>query len=177
MGAVAAVWRLLSDGQTPFLAAHGAAPDGSQLFGHALLGLLAGGGLIGVSRLWTRYSRVGRVLAQHLASVLGPQTGMSVVVLALASGLGEEVFFRGALQPRVGLLPASLLFGLAHLAPRRDLALWAGFALLAGLILGALFEYTGNLLAPAIAHVLVNAVNLRWLSRISARGDALPPPG
>ena len=89
----------------------------------------------------------------------------------------NPVFFRGALQPRVGLLPASLLFGLAHLAPRRDLALWAGFALLAGLILGALFEYTGNLLAPAIAHVLVNAVNLRWLSRISARGDALPPPG
>ncbi len=177
MGAVAVVWRLLSDGQIPFLAARGAAPDGSQLLGHALLGLLAGGGMVGVSRLWTRYSRMGRALAQQLAALLGPQTGISVVVLALASGLGEEVFFRGALQPRVGLLLASLLFALAHLVPRRDLVPWAGFALLAGLILGALFDYTGNLLAPAIAHVLVNGVNLRWLSRASARGDGLAPPG
>jgi membrane protease YdiL (CAAX protease family) len=178
MAVVAVAWRLLSDGQFPFLAVRGAPPpDGGQLLGHALLGLLAGGGLIGVSRLWVRYSRTGRDLAHRLASILGPQTGVNVMVLALASGLGEEVFFRGALQPRVGLVLASLLFGLAHLAPRRDLAPWAGFALLAGLILGALFDYTGNLLAPTIAHVLINGVNLRWLSRAYARGDEPPRTG
>lgn len=172
MAAVAVAWRLVSDGQGPFLAARGAAvPDGSQLLRHALLGLLAGGGLIGVSRLWTRHSRMGRALAERLASILGTLSGANVVVLALASGLGEEVFFRGALQPRVGLELASLLFGLAHLVPRRELAPWAGFAALAGVLLGVLFETTGNLLAPAIAHVLVNGVNLRWLSRASARGD------
>ena len=177
MSAVAVAWRLMSDGQAPFLAApRTAVPDGSQLLRHALLGLLVGGGLIGVSRLWTRYSRMGRALAQHLASILGPQSGTNVVVLALASGLGEEVFFRGALQPRVGLLLASLLFGLAHLVPRRELAPWAVFAALAGVCLGALFDYTGNLLAPAIAHVLVNGVNLRWLSRAAARGDGSHRP-
>ena len=171
MAAVAVAWRLVSDGQSPFLAAPGTAvPDGSQLLRHALLGLLAGGGLIGVSRLWTSYSRTGRALAQRLASILGTQTGPNVVVLALASGLGEEFFFRGALQPRVGLVLASLLFGLAHLVPRRELAAWAGFAALAGIFLGGLFEATGNLLAPVIAHVLVNGVNLRWLSRAAARG-------
>ncbi len=107
---------------------------------------------------------MGRALAQRLAEILGPLSGAQVVVLALASGLAEEAFFRGALQPRVGLVIASLLFGLAHLVPRRELAPWAGFAALAGVLLGALFDYTGNLLAPAIAHVLVNGVNLRWLS-------------
>ena len=170
MAAVAVVWRLVADGQGPFFAARGEVPDGSLLLRHALLGLLAGGGLIGVSRLWTRYSRIGRALAQHLASMLGTLTGANVVVLALASGLGEELFFRGALQPRVGLVLASLLFGLAHLVPRRELAAWAGFAALAGIFLGGLFEATGNLLAPVIAHVLVNGVNLRWLSRAAARG-------
>jgi membrane protease YdiL (CAAX protease family) len=35
-------------------------------------------------------------------------------------------------------------------------------------LLGALFDYTGNLLAPAIAHVLINGVNLRWLGRAYA---------
>jgi membrane protease YdiL (CAAX protease family) len=177
MAGVAVAWRLVSDGQGPFLAAPGTAvPDGSQLLRHALLGLLAGGGLIGASRLWTRHSRMGRALAQRLASILGSLTPANVVVLALASGLGEEVFFRGALQPRVGLVLASLLFGLAHLVPRRELVPWAGFAALAGVFLGALFDYTGNLLAPAIAHVLVNGVNLRWLSRASALGDGSHRP-
>jgi membrane protease YdiL (CAAX protease family) len=169
MTAVALVWRLLVDGQGPFLAgpARGV-PDGSQLLQHALLGLTAGGGLILSSRLWIRHTRMGRVLAERLAEILGPLSGAQVVVLALASGLGEEAFFRGALQPRVGLALASLLFGLAHLVPRRDLLPWAGFAVLSGVLLGALFDATGNLLAPAVAHVLVNAVNLRWLSRGAA---------
>jgi membrane protease YdiL (CAAX protease family) len=113
---------------------------------------------------------MGRVLAEHLAGILGPLSGTQVVILALASGVGEEAFFRGALQPRVGLVAASLLFGLAHLVPRRELLPWAGFALLAGVLLGALFEYTGNLLAPTLAHVVVNGVNLCWLGRAGARG-------
>ena len=170
MGMVAVAWRLLVDGQGPFWAS--AAPDAvvpaaGLLLWHALLGLLVGGGLIVWSRLWIRSTRTGRVLAQRLAEILGPLSGAQVAVLALASGLGEEAFFRGALQPRVGLVLASLLFGMAHLVPRRELLPWAGFAALAGVLLGALFDYTGNLLAPIAAHVLINGVNLRWLSRAS----------
>ena len=168
MAAVAVAWRLAADGEGPFLSDRGApAPEGSLLLRDALLGLLVGGGLVVVSRLWTHYTIMGRLLAEHLAGILGPLSGTKVVVLALASGLGEEAFFRGALQPRVGLVIASLLFGLAHLVPRRELAPWAGFAALAGVLLGALFDYTGNLLAPALAHVLINGLNLRWLSRAS----------
>ena len=168
MAAVAVAWRLAADGQGPFLADRGApVPEGSLLLRDALLGLLVGGGLVALSRLWTQHTSMGRLLAEHLAGILGPLSGAKVVVLALASGLAEEAFFRGALQPRVGLVIASLLFGLAHLVPRRELAPWAGFAALAGVLLGALFDYTGNLLAPTLAHVLVNGLNLRWLSRAS----------
>jgi membrane protease YdiL (CAAX protease family) len=78
--------------------------------------------------------------------------------------VAEEAFFRGALQPHVGLVAASLIFGLAHFAPRRDLLPWTAFSLGAGLLLGGLFEMTGNLLAPVAAHALINAVNLRFLS-------------
>ena len=175
MAVAAVAWRLLSDGQGPFFADRAAVlPEGGLLLRHALLGLLAGGGLIVSSRLWIRYTRMGRTVAEHLAEILGPLSGAQVAVLALASGLGEEAFFRGALQPQVGLLLASLLFGLVHLVPRRELAPWAGFAALAGVLLGALFDYTGNLLAPAIAHVLINGVNLRWLGRAYAlRGPEL----
>jgi membrane protease YdiL (CAAX protease family) len=57
------------------------------------------------------------------------------------------------------------VFGLAHLPPRRALWSWTGFALLAGLLLGALFAATGNLVAPITAHAAINAVNLRLLTR------------
>jgi len=171
LGMVAVAWRLLVDGQGPFwaLAAPevGRGPEAGLLLWHALLGLLVGGGLIISSRLWIRSTRMGHVLAQRLAEILGPLSGAQVAVLALASGLGEEAFFRGALQPRVGLALASLLFAMAHLVPRRELLPWAGFAALAGVLLGALFDCTGNLLAPVTAHVLINAVNLHWLSRAS----------
>jgi membrane protease YdiL (CAAX protease family) len=57
------------------------------------------------------------------------------------------------------------VFGLAHVAPRRTLWPWTGFALAAGLLLGALFAATGNLVAPIAAHAAINAVNLRLLTR------------
>ena len=78
--------------------------------------------------------------------------------------MAEEAFFRGALQPAAGWLLASLIFGAVHFVPRREFLPWTGFAILAGLLFGALFEATGNLVAPVVAHMLVNAVNLRWLS-------------
>jgi membrane protease YdiL (CAAX protease family) len=86
-------------------------------------------------------------------------------VLALSSGIAEEALFRGALQPVVGLVWASLLFALAHLVPRRELLPWSLFSLAAGFLLGGLYAATGNLVAPIVAHVVVNAANLRRLSR------------
>ncbi|MGH7338501.1 MAG: lysostaphin resistance A-like protein, partial [Myxococcota bacterium] len=95
--------------------------------------------------------------------------------LAALSGFAEEVFFRGALQPRLGWLAASVLFGLAHYPPRRTLWPWTGFALIAGGMFGALFEVTGNLAAPVTAHAVINAVNLRLLTRVQP-GDSRRPP-
>ena len=85
-------------------------------------------------------------------------------MLAFLSGIAEEALFRGALQPKVGLVAASLLFGLAHFVPRREFAVWTGTTILAGFMLGLLFQKTGNLIAPIVAHFIVNALNLRWLS-------------
>jgi membrane protease YdiL (CAAX protease family) len=128
-------------------------------------GLAGGAAVIGVSWLATSHSSWGDRLARALARLVGRPSLGQVAILALASGVGEEAFFRGALQPRVGLLGASLLFALAHFVPRRDMLAWSGFSLVAGLALGALFEWTGNLVAPITAHALVNGVNLPLLTR------------
>jgi membrane protease YdiL (CAAX protease family) len=118
-----------------------------------------------VSRVLTHASAAGRALRDALAGLLGRPGAVACLVLAAVSGFAEEAFFRGALQPRVGLVAASLLFGLAHFVPRRALLPWCAFAFAAGLCFGGLFEATGNLVAPVVAHCTVNALNLRWLAR------------
>lgn len=167
--AAAVAGRLWADGVLPVYAGPEAASAGPRPVRDAAAGLaLAAVAVVG-SRLWTRRSEAGRRLARALAEAVGPLGRGEIALLAGVSGLAEEAFFRGALQPHVGLVAASVLFGLAHLAPRRELAPWALFAGIAGLAFGALFELTGNLLAPAVAHVGVNAVNLRWLVGPGAR--------
>ena len=163
MAAAAWVWRTGFEGELLLYASPEGAARGLHVMVDAGSGAAVATGVIGVARLLTRRTEAGRALAVELARALGPLRIWQIALLALASGIGEELFFRGALQPRVGLVLASLLFGLVHLLPSWPLALWSLFAAVAGLLFGLLFDLTGNLLAPVIAHVLVNAINLRWL--------------
>jgi len=133
-------------------------------------GALAGAGAILVSAAFTRATPWGRELALALGALLGRLPLGACLLLAGMSGVAEEAFFRGALQPRVGLFWASLAFGAAHFAPRRELLLWTLFSVAAGLLLGWLFESTGNLVAPVVAHALINAVNLRVIALRYAAG-------
>ncbi len=162
-------WRSGLAGEPLLHASPEHAASGVRIVRDGLVGLAAGLGLVALSRLATASSRAGQALTAELAQAIGPLGSVQIVALALASGVGEELFFRGALQPRVGLLLASLLFGLAHLLPSWPLVLWSLFAGVAGLALGALFEVTGNLIAPVVAHVVVNGVNLRWLAQGAGR--------
>jgi membrane protease YdiL (CAAX protease family) len=131
----------------------------------AALGAAAAAAVIVLSRVLTERTRIGRALARALGRVIGRLERRHCLVLAAASGIGEEALFRGAIQPELGLLATSAVFALAHLVPRRELIAWTAFSLAAGLLLGALYDATGNLLAPIVAHFGINAVNLERLSR------------
>ncbi len=86
--------------------------------------------------------------------------GRDLVLVSVASGVGEEVFFRGALQPVLGIVVASLLFGALHVGPDRRYLIWTLWAVGAGFLFGFLYLWTGGLLAPITAHVLHNAATL-----------------
>jgi len=86
-----------------------------------------------------------------------------LLVLAVFSAAGEELMFRGLLQPWIGLWPQAILFGLAHQLPGASRWVWAIWAFLVGLALGALFELSGSLLGPVVAHAVVNGCNLTFL--------------
>jgi len=78
--------------------------------------------------------------------------------LALSAGVVEELFFRGFLQPRIGLLASSGLFVLAHLAYDQPLML-VGIALLS-LLYGLLVRWRQSLWAAMVAHALFDAIQL-----------------
>jgi membrane protease YdiL (CAAX protease family) len=98
--------------------------------------------------------------------------------IAAFAGFGEELLFRGLIQNSlaalfvgdlgscVGLIGASLLFGLLHW-------LTLTYAILAtsvGFYLGGLWLVTGNLLVPAVVHALYDFWALVYLLKIHRRG-------
>jgi membrane protease YdiL (CAAX protease family) len=174
MGCVALVWRMSSPGESILHPAAGAEPSMGVVLA---LGAGVAVGLIAValSEFMTRLSELGEALADTLGQGLAGIGTADAILLALASGVAEEMFFRGALQPVVGLFWTSLAFGACHFLPRKELALWSVFAVGMGLVLGGLYEWTGQLAAPIAAHVVVNGINLPRLARRFA--DPANPPG
>lgn len=165
MGLLAWLWRGLWQGESLLYASSADAARGIHWIPDIGAGLASAGLAIGLSHLLTHRTRIGGRLAGALGAALGALGIRQCLILAAASGLGEEALFRGALQPSLGLLGASLVFAMVHFAPRRDLWLWSVFAFAGGLGLGALFQATGNLVAPVVAHATLNGVNLRLLAR------------
>ena len=72
--------------------------------------------------------------AQILAQLPG---AWGILLMGLATGVGEELLFRGALQPVTGLWPASLLFAISHIQ-------YLSPAILVIFVLGALLGWTRN---------------------------------
>jgi hypothetical protein len=122
-----------------------------------------------------RHFAIARELELRLRDRLGPLTVGEAHGLALLSGVAEEVFFRGALQPALGMPAATLLFAILHSGRGREMLLWTGSALAAGALLGELMLWRGSLFAPVLCHTLVNAVQLRRLLVVVARESAAPP--
>lgn len=116
-----------------------------------------------LTRAWARRFRWARALHDSFREILGDLRPGAVVVLALASGIGEELFFRAGLQPFAGWVIASLLFGLVHIGPTKRYWPWTVWAVVMGFLLGAIYEGTGSILGCVLAHVLINGVNLTFI--------------
>jgi membrane protease YdiL (CAAX protease family) len=109
-------------------------------------------------------SSVRRIYGDVLVPLFAPLGPRVAVFVGLSAGVGEELFFRGLLQPLVGVTLASLLFGLAHVAGRGmvGFGIWAT---LMGAALGGLAVATGGLIAPMIAHGAYDALALTYIRR------------
>jgi membrane protease YdiL (CAAX protease family) len=140
-----------------------------HLLASPLVGLLVGLLVVGGSRFAVARWDWARLLHQSFRDLLGPLTGKEIAILAGASAIGEELLFRGALQPWIGIWAQAALFALLHVGPGRRYLPWTAWAFGVGVGFGYLEQATGDLGAPIVAHATINFLNLRYISRADAR--------
>jgi membrane protease YdiL (CAAX protease family) len=139
------------------------------IFTGILSGLAAGLAIVFASRMALYRFEWARWLHRELRHLLFPLTDAEILVLAVASSVGEEMFFRGALLPTIGLFASSAIFALLHIGPKARHLPWTASSFAVGLLFGAMFEWTGDLTGPIVAHFLVNFLNLRHVAQVELR--------
>ncbi|MEO5729602.1 MAG: CPBP family intramembrane glutamic endopeptidase [Byssovorax sp.] len=139
------------------------APLALSLSLSAVLGLALATGAIAVTRVTVTRFEWARRLHEELRPVARDFSAPQILLVAGLSSLGEELLFRGLLTPWLGVVPAAVLFGLAHQMKGPSRWVWAGWATVVGLGLGSIFALTGSLVGPLLAHAVVNGVNLAYL--------------
>ena len=127
-------------------------------------GVVAWAGVLAAALLaagvWTRVSGQ-ESLGQEPSHIIVWMAGLPVALrlaVSLAAGVAEELFFRGFLQPRVGILASTALFAGAHLGYGQPFMLF-GITLLS-LFYAGLVRWRGSVYAAMAAHFLFDAVQL-----------------
>ncbi len=93
-----------------------------------------------------------------------PELLTGILVIGVFAGVGEELFFRGLIQPKMqvyfrsphwGIWVTAFIFSAIH-------AQFFGFLprLFLGALFGYLYHYTGSLFYPILGHILNNALTL-----------------
>src|SRR5262249_10599331 len=120
------------------------------------MGLLLFGLTVAASRAFVRAHAWARALHADLRPFVRDASNASLMTMALASGIGEELVFRGVLTPWIGVTLSSIAFGLLHQVRGRARWAWSAWAACMGALLGGIFLLTGSLAGPLFAHVAVN---------------------
>ena len=97
--------------------------------------------------------------------LFAPLSTAEMVAISALAGVGEEIFFRGAMQASFGWPIASVAFGLCHLGVSGRGWVLGVWATLAGAALAWLAMATGGLLAPIVAHAGYDLAALIWIRR------------
>ncbi len=133
------------------------------------VGLAFGLAMVFLSRLAVHSMEWARVLHREFHAVVHELSSKEIFLLAAASSVGEELFFRGAMLPAIGLLPSSLLFALMHVRAQWRFLPWTIMSFIMGLAMGLMFMKLGDLGAPIAAHFTINLLNLNYIAKHELR--------
>ncbi len=127
------------------------------------------------------FRRMRRFLQDGLLPHIRNSSLPALFCLSLAAGLGEEWLFRGMLQQglltwwdglpvSVGILIVAVIFGVCHWITH----LYFLLATLTGIYLGWLYQYSGSLVEPVLAHALYDFIALVVITRRDDEPGAEP---
>lgn len=116
---------------------------------------------------WAPLSRLKQEIDEKVLPIFANCKLIDLAAIALIAGVGEELFFRGWLQSAltnkfglwVGLLIASLIFGLAHYLSTD----YAVYAFVTGIYLGVIYQESGNLYIVMVIHTVYDFIALIYL--------------
>ena len=122
-------------------------PEDSQVLSEfgVLIGL--GVGLIAIMHELCKliFTEQYKYYRNWIGSVLGKITVPQALYLALLSAIGEEVLFRAAVQPYLGVLWTSLVLAFLHVTPRGLIPVWLFISFFTNLMVGLIFQYTQSI--------------------------------
>jgi hypothetical protein len=128
-------------------------------------GIVAAAVLLVLSYFFEDWFESFRELKAIIMQVLGKVSVPMAIYLSLVTSVGEELLFRGAIQPFAGVLLTSILFGMLHMGHNGIVSAWSFWALIAGYMLGWMYDETGSIWPSMIAHFGVNTVSILSLRR------------
>jgi uncharacterized protein len=120
---------------------------------------------------WRPFRRIKRIMNWSILPLFRSCGLFEIAVISFLAGLGEEMLFRPIVQnglaewigphygPAIGLLAATVIFGMLHPISY----MYAVLAGIIGLYLGIIWLYTDNLLVPITTHALYDFLAIVYL--------------
>ena len=141
---------------------------------------VAAGAFAGSAAWWLVSTPFMRTVMDRYVDRIGPLMvrPMDRWYIALCAGVGEEIFFRGAIQYWLGLWSTAILFVAIHgyLDPRRWRLCIYGVALTLLMVGFGVWAQHAGLLGPMAAHTVLDVILLDGLHR-AWRDRARATPG
>ncbi|HEW81812.1 MAG TPA: CPBP family intramembrane metalloprotease [Nitrospirae bacterium] len=102
----------------------------------------------------------------EIREVFSHCTLIDIIIISLLAGFGEEFLFRGLLQTKLGIVAASIIFGLFHaVSPAYVIA-----ATIMGFYIGVSYQMSGSLLVPVQIHFVYDLAALVYIKNIDPIG-------
>lgn len=121
-----------------------------------LLGLLFGVGLLTINMIIIlTYEPLKKNLKTINNLLIDKLNYSDFVIISIFSGIAEELFFRGLLQDKIGIIYSNIFFALLHIL-NKEFLVYSLLVFVSGNILGNIYLYTNNLFIVIIAHIFNN---------------------